>query len=94
MHIFTSIECGQIKLKIDEEQKKDLVDRSARTSIGGTILSVSAFSRNFQASGILLPQHICETRSSATSGDGMVTPEEVRLEESCIAHIKGSVPLS
>lgn len=72
----------------------NLVERSARMNIGGTIRIVSAFSRNFQAIGWLFDQQIWETRTSDSSTEGMETPAAVRVEESCMAHMRGSVPLS
>ena len=43
----------KIKLK-----KKNLLERRARTSIGGAILPETAFSRNFHVIGTLLAQQI------------------------------------
>jgi len=77
-----------------EEEENDLVERRARTNRGGPILNTKAVSRSFQALGTLLDQQIWDTRSSATSVDGIEMPAELRLEESSMAHTNGSVFLS
>lgn len=72
----------------------DLLDRRARTRIGGAILTARAFSRNFHVMGTLLAQHMWETSKWASSVDGRTTPAELSIEESWIAHNSGSVPLA
>lgn len=66
------------------------MERRARTSKGGTILKINAFSRNFQEMGLLFSQQIWETKRFATSGEGRETPAEFNCEERWIAHINGS----
>ena len=76
----------KIKLK-----KKNLLERRARTSIGGAILPETAFSRNFHVIGTLLAQQIWDTRRCASSGDGSEVPAELRIDESWTAHRRGSL---
>lgn len=68
-----------------------LVERRAMTSIGGAILTVNAFSRNFHVMGTLFSKQMWETNRWANSVDGKTTPAELRLELSWIAQSRGSL---
>lgn len=49
-----------------KQKQAYLLESKARTRIGGTILKTRAFSRNFQATGTLLSQQMCETKRVAS----------------------------
>lgn len=89
-----SLEQDSSKNSRERESNKDLVERRAITSRGGTILAVIAFSRNFHMIGTWLSQQIWETRSWASSTDGKETPAELRVELNWTAQSSGSQFLS
>lgn len=67
-----------------------LWERRARTSRGGTIVTVIAFSRSFQERGVWFSQKMWETRRWARSGDGREIPAAERVKRSSRAHWSGS----
>lgn len=62
--------------------------------MGDTILRTKAFSKNFHAIGKLFSQQMWDTKKLANSRDGKDTPDELKHEETCIAHTNGSPPFS
>ena len=80
------------KQRKTEHNKTNLVESRARRSIGGTVLSIKAFSKNFHRIGTLLSQQMQETSKSASSTEGKVTPAELKLEDNCKAQSRGSLP--
>ena len=83
-----------VNLNYNSNGKRDLVERRARTSIGGAILTVKAFSRNFHVRGTWLSKQMCETNTWASSTDGKLTPAALRFALSCTAHVSASMFLS
>ena len=84
----------QKEVNLEIRTDSNLTERRARTSIGGTIFNIRAFSRNFHKMGTLFSQQMYDTNTFASSAEGKDSPAEFKFEYICMAQTRGSLPFS